>query len=89
MTHNGMYQSSCSCSSLENSDANPCTPSPDETHLTLLSAIPNQKVYRCNQCHSFLAFTEDNAHWDVLLQGSVEAEIRNLYEQPSLQAVAG
>lgn len=89
MSYNGMYQNSCSCSSLDNSDVNSSASCPDEKHLTLLSAIPNQKVYRCNQCHSFLAFTEDNAHWEVLLQGNAEDEIRNLYEQPSLQVSAG
>ncbi|MGH1462593.1 MAG: hypothetical protein ACRBB6_11195 [Neptuniibacter sp.] len=52
----------------------------DNLNLTLLSTIPNQKIYRCNKCHAFLSFTDDLQLWEVLLQGNVEEEIKNLYQ---------
>ncbi|WP_286240937.1 hypothetical protein [Neptuniibacter halophilus] len=75
MTSKGMYEN-CACRKLEGE--------PDgSVKLTLLSSIPNQRIYRCCNCHSFLSFAEDNQTWEVLLQGDLDTELRNLYEVES------
>ncbi|MGB0205544.1 MAG: hypothetical protein ACPF9K_10910 [Neptuniibacter sp.] len=51
----------------------------DDSNLILLSKIPNQKIYRCSTCHTFLSYTEDLDQWEVLLQGDIEEEIKTLY----------
>ncbi len=72
MTRNGMYKQ-CACQQLHGE------PQP-EAKLTLLSTIPNQRIYRCCDCQSFLSFTEDSQQWEVLLRGDLEEEIKTLYE---------
>ncbi len=72
MTSNGMY-TKCVCHTLSGEPG-------EDSKLTLLSTIPNQRIYRCCNCHSFLSFTEDKEHWEVLLQGNLEEEIKDLYQ---------
>ncbi len=50
-----------------------------ESKLVLLSTIPNQQIYRCSNCNTFLSYTEDKKEWEVLLQGDIEEEIKTLY----------
>lgn len=62
---------------------------PDKSlDLNLLSQIPNQRIYRCGYCHSFLAYTEDVREWEVLLQADLETEIKTLYEPEVVQRAA-
>lgn len=72
MTSNGMSEN-CICRKLKGEPGK-------DTKLTLLSSIPNQRIYRCCNCHAFLAYTEDSEAWEVLLQGDLETELKNLYE---------
>ncbi|MDO6515302.1 MULTISPECIES: hypothetical protein [unclassified Neptuniibacter] len=78
MTSNGMYEN-CVCRTLTGK------PSPT-TKLTLLSSIPNQRIYRCSSCHSFLAYTEDKDEWEVIMQGDLEEELKSLYCTTSTQS---
>ncbi len=71
MSSNGM-NSRCAC--LEQA-----IESGDDSNLFLLSKIPNQKIYRCNTCHTFLSYIEDLDKWEVLLQGNIEEELKTLY----------
>ncbi|WP_299181392.1 hypothetical protein [uncultured Neptuniibacter sp.] len=78
MTRNGMYKR-CSCQTLQGEPTK-------DTKLTLLSSIPNQRVYRCCNCHSFLSFIEDSQKWEILLEGDLETEIKNLYDEEFSQS---
>ncbi|WP_420599501.1 hypothetical protein [Neptuniibacter sp.] len=71
MSSNGM-NNQCAC-------LKGITESKDDTNLILLSRIPNQQIYRCNNCHTFLSYTEDLKLWEVLLQGNIEEELKTLY----------
>ncbi len=76
MTRNGMSEN-CVCHQLKGEPRN-------DASLTLLSEIPNQRIYRCGSCQAFLSFTEDRQSWEVLMQGDVEEEIKSLYSPASL-----
>lgn len=75
MTSNGMYEN-CVCHQLKGEPHH-------DANLTLLSAIPNQRIFRCGSCHAFLSFTEDSQQWEVLMQGDLEEEIKSLYRPAS------
>jgi len=75
MSRNGMPKK-CTCLQLDTAAATPDS-------LKLLSAIPNQKVYRCCSCHAFLAYSENTREWEVLLEPDVESEIKQLYQAES------
>ncbi|MGI1671812.1 MAG: hypothetical protein K6L74_16015 [Neptuniibacter sp.] len=71
MSSNGM-NNQCAC-------LKDITEARDDSNLILLSKIPNQQIYRCNKCHTFLSYTEDLKVWEVLLQGNIEEELKTLY----------
>lgn len=71
MSSNGMSET-CACIQ---ADAKP----EEMESFNLLSAIPNQRIYRCGNCNAFLAYTEKTQEWEVLLQGDLETEIKTLY----------
>ncbi|KXJ51622.1 MAG: hypothetical protein AXW15_04360 [Neptuniibacter sp. Phe_28] len=80
MTSNGMYEN-CVCRTLKGE--------PSQTaKLTLLSSIPNQQIYRCCNCHAFLAYIEDKNQWEVIMQGDLEEELKSLYCPSSNQTQA-
>lgn len=75
MKNNGMFQNlRCPNAECKAQKAN---------SLTLLSEIPNQRIYRCNHCQSFLCYHEDLNKWEVLLRNNLEAEIKDLYMESS------
>ncbi|GEM_PF-6893750 len=62
----------CACFS------NAKTPSAD-SRLRLLSEIPSQSVYRCQQCQAFLAFHKPSQTWDVIVPGIQRQGAKTLY----------
>ncbi|MFW1678264.1 hypothetical protein ACFVYJ_10860 [Pontibacter sp. JAM-7] len=53
-------------------------PANDE-HLRLLSEIPSQAVYRCQQCQAFLAFHIPTRSWEVIVPGVQRQGAKTLY----------
>ncbi|PIE20399.1 MAG: hypothetical protein CSA61_02370 [Neptuniibacter caesariensis] len=77
MTSNDVLKQ-CLCLSLQGK--------PEEAdNLQLLSQIPNQSIYRCMKCHSFLAYSENTQSWEVLLQADLETELKTLYQSDTFQ----
>jgi hypothetical protein len=79
MTSNGMLKH-CACQSLQGKQVS-------TDNLQLLSQIPNQSIYRCTHCHSFLSYTEDAHKWEVLLQADLETELKALYQSNNAQGI--